>query len=382
MSASRALFFYGTLRDPDLLEIVLGYEPAGLRPARLKDHAVRWADRQSFPLIVEEQGAGAEGVLASFTAEEVARLDFYEGGFAYDLREVTVETAEGPRQALCYFPDLERWRPGAPWVLADWQARWGPTTRTAAREAMGEFGRMDAATLVRRLPMMRSRAWAVELARRPAPSTVRTGPGREAVALGPVARRHTGFFGFDELTVDHPTFAGGRSGPLLREAFRGGEAAILLPYDPGRGRVLLIEQFRVGPMMRGDPLPWTLEPVAGLVDPGETPEETARREAREEAGLEIGRIEHVLSAYPSPGSSTEFFHCFVGLCDLRDGHESPGGVDAEGEDIRAHILSLDAAMALIATGEANVLPLATLLLWTQAHKARLAGSLEVDGGVT
>lgn len=382
MTSRRVLFFYGTLRDPELLKIVLGHGSAALRPARLDGHAVRWAEGQSFPMIVEEPGAEAEGVLAQVTAEEQARLDFYEGGFAYDLREVAVETAEGPVRALCYFPDRARWRPGGAWRLADWQVRWGAVTRTAAREAMGEHGRMDATTLVSRLPMMRARAWAGELARNPAPATLRTASGAETVTLGPVQRRHTGFFALDELTVDHPTFAGGRSGPFRREAFRGGEAALLLPYDPARDRVLLVEQFRVGPLMRGDPRPWTLEPVAGLVDPGEAPEDTARREAREEAGIEIGRIEHVLSAYPSPGASTEFFHCFVGLCDLPDGHIGPGGLDAEGEDIRPHVLPLDAAMGLIGTGEANVLPLATLLLWTQANRARLAGSLEVDGGVT
>lgn len=381
MSAPGALFFYGTLRDPELLQIVLGHAPSGLRPARLADHAVRWAEGQSFPMIVGEPGGVAEGVLLDLSAEAVARLDFYEGGFAYDLRDVTVAAA-GPQRARCYFPAPGRWLPGAPWLLSDWQARWGPTTRTAAREAMGEYGRMDAATLVRRLPTMRARAWASELARDPAPCTLRSGLGSDTVSLGPVHRRHTGFFGFDEVTVDHPAFSGGRSGPLSREAFRGGEAAILLPYDPARDRVLLVEQFRVGPLMRGDPRPWTLEPVAGLVDAGEAPEETARREAREEAGLDLDRVEHVLSAYPSPGASTEFFHCFVGLCDLPDGHESPGGVDTEGEDIRTHLVSLDAAMALIGTGEANVLPLATLLFWTQAHKARLARQLEVDGGVT
>ncbi|MCB2157335.1 MAG: NUDIX domain-containing protein, partial [Rhodobacteraceae bacterium] len=46
-----------------------------------------------------------------------------------------------------------------------------------------------------------------------------------------------------------------------------------------RDRVLLIEQFRMGPYARGDAEPWLIEAIAGRVDPGETPEDAARREA-------------------------------------------------------------------------------------------------------
>ncbi len=175
------------------------------------------------------------------------------------------------------------------------------------------------------------------------------------------------------MTLDHATFAGGRSGPILREAFVGMDAALVLPYDPATDRVLLVEQFRTGPLRRGDPNPWTLEPVAGLVDPGETPEATAHREAMEEAGIAFRHLEPVLKGYPSPGATTEFFHCFVGLCDLDDRHAGgPGGLTDEAEDIRTHVLDRQRATDLIATGEANVIPLAMLLLWVGANRQRLA----------
>ena len=58
---------------------------------------------------------------------------------------------------------------------------------------------------------------------------------------------------------------------IRREAYLAFDAALVLPYDPARDLVLLIEQLRYGPLWRGDPEPYTFEPVAGLIDAGESP---------------------------------------------------------------------------------------------------------------
>lgn len=63
----------------------------------------------------------------------------------------------------------------------------------------------------------------------------------------------------------------------------------VLPYDPQRDEVVLIEQFRVGAMGRTDN-PWLVEMVAGLIDKDEQPEEVAHREAEEEAGLTFSAL--------------------------------------------------------------------------------------------
>ena len=99
------------------------------------------------------------------------------------------------------------------------------------------------------------------------------------------------------------------------------DAALVLPYDPLRDRLLLVEQFRMGPYGRGDPRPWMLEPVAGRIDAGETPEETARRECREEARLDLRGLEKISTHYCTPGYSTEVFHLFSGcaICPSRAG---------------------------------------------------------------
>lgn len=182
---------------------------------------------------------------------------------------------------------------------------------------------------------------------------------------------HDGFFRMQRIALRHPLFGGGMSCEVAREVFVATDAAIVLPYDPQRDRVLLVEQFRAGPYGRGDALPFCLEPVAGRVDAGEAPETAARRECAEEAGLALRDLRHVSSHYPSPGCSTEYFHCYVGLCDLPEPGQGRGGLETENEDIRTHVIPFDAAQGLLETGEANVGPLVLLLTWLAHHRASL-----------
>ena len=138
--------------------------------------------------------------------------------------------------------------------------------------------------------------------------------------------------------------------------------------------MLLIEQFRAGPHARRDPRPWCLETVAGRCDALEPPEATARREAREEAGLELGRLERIAAYYPSPGIVAEYITAFVGEADL-GGAGGVHGLPEEHEDIRALVVPLEAALAAVATGEINNAPLMLSLYWlgAQCRAARGAG---------
>ena len=140
------------------------------------------------------------------------------------------------------------------------------------------------------MPMIMVRAAARVAARASAPTDLRSDMEADHVEIDAQHNRHAGFFLTREFTLRHPLFRGGLSAPVRREVFVATDAAIVLPYDPVRDRVLLVEQFRMGPFGRGDPFPWMLEPVAGRVDPGEPPEETARRECVEEAGLTLDTV--------------------------------------------------------------------------------------------
>ena len=147
-----------------------------------------------------------------------------------------------------------------------------------------------------------------------------------------------GFYRLDRLQLRHRQFAGGMGPQLSRELFVRHDAVCVLPYDPQRDSVVLIEQFRIGAMDKSSN-PWLLELVAGLIDKDEQPEEVARREAVEEADLELTALWPITQYYPSPGGSDERVHLYIGRCDS-EGAGGVHGLAEEGEDIRVHVLSL------------------------------------------
>lgn len=366
------IFLYGALRDPELLGIVLGRDEKVVQPASLPDHAVTWA--QGLSDIAPRAGAKAEGVLVrDVSPEEVQRLDFYAAGLGHDSRKVVVQSEGGLTHARVWFQQGGAAQPGLPFDLEEWQQDCGPLSRIAAAEAMEYFGTIGPGDLAARMPMIRARA-ASRLAATGVPTTLRSKTGADTIDELDTETLHAGFFRTEARVLRHPTFAGGMSDVLRREVFVATDAALVLPYDPVRDRVLLIEQFRMGPYGRSDPHPWMLEPVAGRVDAGETPEEAAHRECREEAGLTLKRLERIASYYCTPGYSTEYFHNFVGIADLPDALPRHGGLAEEAEDIRLHLLDFDTAMRLLQTGEADNGPLILSLMWLARERGRLRAS--------
>ncbi len=83
--------------------------------------------------------------------------------------------------------------------------------------------------------------------------------------------------------MQHDLFAGGQSRVLRRELIDRGQAVAVLPYDPERDEIVLIEQFRIG-AGQDENGPWVMEIIAGYQEPGESAKEVAFREAFEEAG--------------------------------------------------------------------------------------------------
>ncbi|NSX55414.1 NUDIX domain-containing protein [Parasulfitobacter algicola] len=212
------------------------------------------------------------------------------------------------------------------------------------------------------------------MAQTPAPCDVRHNMDASEVHQITYEPLFSGFFSANRLGLRHPTFNGSLCDIQTREVFIGNDAALVIPYNPIHDTVLLVEQFRMGPYARGDKKPWMLEPVAGLVDPGETPEQCAIREVEEEAGIVLSNLHPISQYYTSPGCSTDYFHSFVGLCDLSDVNHRLGGLDAEREDIFMHVLAFDDALRLIETGEAQVGPLILMLLWLDRNRERLRAS--------
>lgn len=182
-----------------------------------------------------------------------------------------------------------------------------------------------------------------------------------------------GFFRMDKLWLTHPRFDGGNMPRFTRELFIRGDATCVLPYDPDRDEIVLLEQFRLGALGR-DQSPWLLELVAGMNDEGETNEETAQREGQEEAGLSFSTLEKICSYLVSPGGSTEMIHLYFG----RVSTEFAGGLyglEHEHEDIRAHVVPADEAVAMISDGRINNAAAIIAIQWLQLNRSRLRAGL-------
>ncbi len=160
----------------------------------------------------------------------------------------------------------------------------------------------------------------------------------------------------------HALFQGGVSRVFTREVFIRNSAVALLPYDPITDRVCLIEQFRCGLFTGGDN-PWSIEMVAGLMDKREETEDVARREAHEEAGLNVKRVKAMPGGFTMPGSCDEMFHFFVGEVDLPDTTSKIFGLVEEDENIKTHIISRAEAIAWMDNGKIRNLPTLYGLSW-------------------
>ncbi|BCX88463.1 ADP-ribose pyrophosphatase [Methylomarinovum tepidoasis] len=180
---------------------------------------------------------------------------------------------------------------------------------------------------------------------------------------------YRGFFNLLRLKLRHRLFRGGWSRVLVRELFQRGNCVAVLPYDPRRDEVLLIEQFRVGPLKNGDPA-WMLEIVAGAIEPGETPEEVAWRELQEECGCRARAMTPVTEFYTSPGGSSEKITLFWADVET-EGAGGIHGLRCEDEDIRVHVLPFAAACAKVEGGEIDSAIPILALQWLALHREQL-----------
>ncbi|HXJ22388.1 MAG TPA: NUDIX hydrolase [Polyangia bacterium] len=109
------------------------------------------------------------------------------------------------------------------------------------------------------------------------------------------------------LDVDTVGYPDGTSGEL--EMIRHPGAAAVLPVlsadDAPDPQLLLIRQYRYA---AGGPI-WEIP--AGRLEPGESPEECARRELLEEAGATARRWKRLTTVYTTPGFTDERIHLFA-----------------------------------------------------------------------
>lgn len=181
--------------------------------------------------------------------------------------------------------------------------------------------------------------------------------------------RYNGFFKLTEVALQHDLFAGGKSPVLGRELIDRGQAVAVLPYDPVRDEVVLVEQFRIGAAEDSDG-PWLIEVIAGYREPGESAEEVAHREAHEEAGCMLTDLEQIQQCYSSPGGSNERVTFFFARTDS----SSIGGIhglDDEGEDIRVHVISSQQAFDWLDSGRIDSAMPIIAMQWFRLNRDRI-----------
>ncbi|MET0940248.1 MAG: NUDIX domain-containing protein [Mesorhizobium sp.] len=134
----------------------------------------------------------------------------------------------------------------------------------------------------------------------------------------------------------------------IRQTYDRGDGAVILPYDPERGTVLLVKQFRFPAYVTGHEEP-LIEACAGLIDEDD-PETAIRREAEEELGYRLRHVKHLYTSYMSPGSLTERLSFFTADYSPGDRISDGGGHPDEGEDIEVLEITLDETLAAIRDG--------------------------------
>jgi ADP-ribose pyrophosphatase len=179
---------------------------------------------------------------------------------------------------------------------------------------------------------------------------------------------YDGHYRVERLRLRHEKVKGGLSDPLSREVFERGHAASLLPYDPERDAVVLVEQFRIGPYALGESA-WKLEIPAGLIDGDEAPEAVARRECEEETGCRSDRTEFIGRFFVSAGAVTETNSLFCGRVDSRQA-QPVGGVD-KGEDIKVIVRPWGEIARALEEGRIDIASAAIALQWLAIHRDRL-----------
>jgi len=128
------------------------------------------------------------------------------------------------------------------------------------------------------------------------------------------------------------------------------DASAVFIYNKDSGAVVLTRQFRYAIVDKVKaPI---LEIMAGKVDPGESPSQTALRESLEECGYRISpeKLIHLVSVFASPGYTAEKYHLFYAEVASSDKLTEGGGLENENEDIEVVEMPLAEFQTMVSEG--------------------------------
>ena len=193
-----------------------------------------------------------------------------------------------------------------------------------------------------------------------------------------------GYFQIDRYRLRHTLFEGGWSGEMEREVFERGHAVAVLLFDPDQEKLVFIEQFRPGafaalasPWFDDGTSPWLIECIAGIIEPGESPEDVVRREAVEEADCEVGDLVPICHYLVSPGGTSESVFVYCGRVSAPKGG-GIHGLSQEHENIRVVVVPPAEAFGWLDEGRITNAMTVIALQWFRIHgddvRARWKGS--------
>lgn len=122
-----------------------------------------------------------------------------------------------------------------------------------------------------------------------------------------------GFINLDEISIAYPRLSDGQKIQVSRQIISKKDAVAVLLHDPAKRTFVLVQQLRLPAHLNllPDQKDGILtEVVAGNIEEGESPDQSAVREAREETGFQIEKIEKFGQVFSSPGYSTEQIHFY------------------------------------------------------------------------
>lgn len=181
---------------------------------------------------------------------------------------------------------------------------------------------------------------------------------------------HQGFRRFESYRIRLHT-PGAAPIVQMREILRAAPAVGIIAIDPAREAIVLLRQFRMTAHVatgRGE----LIEIPAGMIDPGEDPAATARRECIEETGLDPHEVHPLFSCLVSPGAVDELAHFYLAFVDATHMPQHTGAA-GESEIIRPFLVPLDEAVAALDSGAMLVNGYLRLaLMWVALHRAEVA----------
>jgi ADP-ribose pyrophosphatase len=155
---------------------------------------------------------------------------------------------------------------------------------------------------------------------------------------------YNGFLPIIKLIFDQTKFNGTKFEGVTREVLERNTPVIFLTlFDPETQYLLLLKQVRSGAIVDNADKPFTIEPIAGMVDKGEEPIQAAIREAKEEANIDLTESDLTLlkECYLSPGISNEYAYFYFSEFDSESYTTGAFGEDVESEDIQTMLVQLE-----------------------------------------